>query len=364
MAWLPVDGTGLDRFTRHGAMGAHAAELIRDGLGAATRPEYDRAFRIFARLMQQHHPQWWRPTSREVAMCEDSLAIYLAFLHRGRSPGVLGRDLPKYLSALADRAWRSCGWVPAKGPTGNWCKTLRNLIDGARRSDPARVKKVPITPGLLRALLVDGEPALGEATRHDNVCCFAALTIGLTGMLRPQDYLSPSQSLPTDEYQRGIRYGDASEHPAGFYLRTSKGERGSRLGRGHQTHLHEFPTSPICAAKWLRRWMGLRRGWYREVDPHAPLFQLASGRYLTPSYLVAALRRGLVGAEARGRIIPGLPRPSLHGLRVAACTVAWEADVPLNVLQIEMRWRTLGFRRAYIDPERSKLVQEAINAPQ
>ena len=88
----------------------------------------------------------------------------------------------------------------------SWHPIIQAALRGAKKDDPAVVHKVKVSPSMIAALLCGGEPDLGETLHEDNVCCFAALCLMVSGMLRPQDVTSPTVTMPALDYTHGARF--------------------------------------------------------------------------------------------------------------------------------------------------------------
>lgn len=277
----------------------------------------------------------WNPS-------QELLVAFVCYLHMPslpRSPRGLAHGTMKvYLSAV-----RHAHVVRGhKNPTAD-CLVLECALRAIkRRLGGPKKPRLPVTVALLSAM-----KEFFDLSQHDMRVVWAALTLGVFGMLRLGEMLGsvPLRGTDFEFYQDGM---------VALNLKASKTDV-FREGVRVKVFRNGTPVDPSLALWDLgcQRPSGLG-----GVATNVPTFIMSDGKVLTKAMLVTFMRTLAAKVEAKYKIGLNAAHFSGHSLRRGGATSLSLRGVSSDVIRIMGRWRSMCYR-LYIDSSNQSLRMAA-----
>ena len=246
-----------------------------------------------------------------------------------------------YLSALRHKQLLDSGIDPALGAFHR----LHYVLRGCHRSLPSSVrpKRLPITPTILR-LLHHCWATHSPTHLHDTACLWAACCTAFFGFLRSGEFTC--NSWDAHNANPGLSLQDISidsrSRPSVVHV-TLRHSKTDVFGVGVTIHLGRTG-DVLCPVSALLAYMAIR------PPTPGPLFLLQSGKPLSRTVLVSAVRQTLLsmGVDVSGY--------NGHSFRVGAATAAAQAGLSDSAIQQLGRWKSAAFTR-YLRPPAAQVAE-------
>ena len=217
---------------------------------------------------------------------------------------------------------------------------LEYVIRGIKRCTGQQARtRLPITPGLLRALKSYWHSNLAD---HDYSMLWAAACMCFFGFMRAGELVVPSDSSfnPSCHLAFGDVLVDSRDSPNYLAVRI-KASKTDPFRRGVQLYLGRT-SNELCPVAAILTYM-VNRG-----AGDGPFFRFADGRFLTRDRFVTAVRSGLMAAGVNPSLYAG------HSFRVGAATTTANCGLQDSLIKTLSRWESSAYT-LYIRTPREKL---------
>lgn len=270
---------------------------------------------------------------------ESTLCRFVAFL-AGES--LCFQTITSYLSACCFH--QILAGLP--DPSLSAFPQLGYVLKGARRSASSpRLRRLPVTPDLLRAILASWSDA---PLSFDRTMLWAAFCLGYFAFLRAGEFTCPS--IRKFDSSSMLAVGDISvdSHTdprcLRVYLKRSKCDP---FGAGIPVYVGRT-FLPLCPVAAVLAYLALR------PSAPGPLFIYEDGTSLSRERLSTSFSQALKSAGVAGVGFSG------HSFRIGAATAAAKAGVSDSLIQTLGRWKSSAFT-AYIRTPKETLCAASVS---
>jgi hypothetical protein len=222
------------------------------------------------------------------------------------------------------------------------CPALESALRAIKRKRGAQKRpRLPVTVSLLAAI-----KEFLDLTNHDHRVVWAALVLGVFGLLRLGELLPDRQPLRDQDFV--ARSNQLTE----MLLRASKTDP-FRLGCQIKFFRTGTPVDPVAA---LESMQSLRPVGIGGKDLLTATFTLSTGKVLTRTLLTQFLRALVAKVEYKYKLGLNAQHFAGHSLRRGGATSLALRGVPADIIRVLGRWRSLCYR-LYIDMSTEALRQ-------
>lgn len=227
-------------------------------------------------------------------------------------------------------------------PTAFQSTEAKAVAKGAERLAKTPTPAPPLTIGDLRIIshALQYEP--------EGLPIRAALLIGFYGFLRASNILSPSASTWGGPHT--LTRADVIDHGQGLVLVVRSTKTRSTTNSPTVLSLPIVSDPLLCPTTAWRNYVAVH-----PAPLHYPAFRSTNGQPLTAAPIVAAMRRALAAANN-----PHAPTVSMHSMRRGGAQAAQAAGCSREDIAAHGTWASESGLAAYIPPDSSSRVANAL----